>query len=61
MKIKDLALGFQQAYFDGKYEIDSTLTSDQDSLFVGQNLPARLSKLHSTSRKISDTVSIQHN
>ena len=38
MKIKDLALGFQQAYFDGKYEIDSTLTSDQDSLFVGQNL-----------------------
>lgn len=38
MKIKDLALGFQQAYFDGKYEIDSTLISDQDSLFMGQNL-----------------------
>lgn len=38
MKIKDLALGFQQTYFDGKYEIDSTLTSDQDSLFMRQNL-----------------------
>ena len=38
MKIKDLALGFQKTYFDGKYEIDTTLTSDQDSLFMGQNL-----------------------
>lgn len=38
MKIKDLALGFQRAYFEGKYEIDRTLTSDQDSLFMGQNL-----------------------
>lgn len=38
MKIKDLALGFQQTYFDGKYEIDTTLTSDQDSLFMGHNL-----------------------
>ncbi len=38
MKIKDLALGFQQTYFNGKYEIDSTFTSEQDSLFMGQNL-----------------------
>jgi len=38
MKIKDLALGFQQTYFNGKYEIDTTLTSEQDSLFIGQNL-----------------------
>lgn len=38
MKIKDLALGFQQAYFDDKYEIDKTLTSEQDSLFMDQNL-----------------------
>ena len=38
MKIKDLALGFQQTYFEGKYEIDSTLTSEQDSLFMGHNL-----------------------
>ena len=38
MKIKDLAVGFQQIYFQGKYEIDTTLTSEQDSLFVGQNL-----------------------
>lgn len=38
MKIKDLALGFQHTYFEGKYEIDNTLTSEQDSLFMGQNL-----------------------
>ncbi len=39
MKIKDLALGFQHTYFTDKYEIDSTLTSEQDSsLFAGQNL-----------------------
>lgn len=38
MKIRDLALGFQQTYFKGKYEIDSTLTYEQDSLFMGQNL-----------------------
>lgn len=33
MKIKDLALGFQHIYFDGKYEIDETLTAEEDSLF----------------------------
>lgn len=38
MKIKDLALGFQRNFFGGKYEIDETLTSEQDSLFFGQNL-----------------------
>lgn len=38
MKIKDLALGFQRKFFENKYEIDNTLTSEQDSLFVGQNL-----------------------
>lgn len=38
MKIKDLALGFQQTYFSEKYEIDTTLTSEQDSLFADQNL-----------------------
>lgn len=38
MKVKDLALAFQQQYFEGKYEIDATLTSEQDSLFVGENL-----------------------
>lgn len=38
MKIKDLALGFQRDLFGEKYEIDETLTSDQDSLFFGQNL-----------------------
>lgn len=38
MKIKDLALGFQRNFFGSKYEIDETLTSEQDSLFFGQNL-----------------------
>lgn len=38
MKIKDLALGFQRNFFSGKYEIDDTLTAEQDSLFFGQNL-----------------------
>lgn len=38
MKIKDLAVGFQQRYFENKYEIDSTLTAEQDSLFANQNL-----------------------
>ncbi len=38
MKIKDLALGFQRNFFGNKYEIDETLTADQDSLFFGQNL-----------------------
>lgn len=38
MKIKDLALGFQRKFFENKYEIDNTLTSEQDSLFFGQNL-----------------------
>jgi hypothetical protein len=39
MKIKDLAIGFQQTYFQGKYEIDSTLTAEEDKgLFAGQNI-----------------------
>lgn len=39
MKIKDLALGFQRSYFNDKYDIDTTLTSEQDfSLFADQNL-----------------------
>lgn len=38
MKIKDLALGFQRDFFGNKYEIDETLTAEQDSLFFGQNL-----------------------
>lgn len=38
MKIKDLALGFQRLYFGDKYEIDESLTSEQDTLFVDQNL-----------------------
>lgn len=38
MKIKDLALGFQQVFFNDKYDIDTTLSSEQDSLFFGQNL-----------------------
>ncbi|MBD5296153.1 MAG: DEAD/DEAH box helicase family protein [Bacteroides sp.] len=38
MKIKDLALGFQRNFFGDKYDIDETLTDEQDSLFFGQNL-----------------------
>lgn len=38
MKIKDLALGFQRHFFVSKYDIDVTLTAEQDSLFFGQNL-----------------------
>lgn len=38
MKIKDLALGFQRNFFGNKYEIDETMTAEQDSLFFGQNL-----------------------
>lgn len=38
MKIKDLALGFQRNFFENKYEIDETLTSEQDTLFFGQSL-----------------------
>ena len=39
MKIKDLALGFQQAYFQEKYEVDSSFTDEKDKdLFEGQNL-----------------------
>lgn len=38
MKIKDLALGFQRNFFGSKYDIDVTLTAEQDSLFFGQNL-----------------------
>lgn len=37
-KIKDLALGFQRKFFSEKYEIDSTLFSDEDSLFDRKNL-----------------------
>lgn len=38
MKIKDLALGFQRNFFGSKYDLDVTLTAEQDSLFFGQNL-----------------------
>ena len=38
MKIKDLVIGFQRKFFDGKYDIDDTLTSEQDSLFFDQNI-----------------------
>ena len=39
MKIKDLAVGFQQVYFQDKYDIDRTMTSDSDKgLFEGQNI-----------------------
>lgn len=38
LKIKDLALGFQRTYFDGKYEIDKTLTAKEDSPLLGLNL-----------------------
>lgn len=38
MKIKDLALGFQRDFFGDKYEVDQTLTAEQDSLFFGHNL-----------------------
>lgn len=39
MKIKDLALGFQQTYFQDKYEVDTSFTDDKDkTLFEGQNL-----------------------
>lgn len=38
LKIKDLALGFQQKFFDKKYEIDSTLLAEEDSLFDRKDL-----------------------
>ena len=38
LKIKDLALGFQQKFFDRKYEIDSTLLAEEDSLFDRKDL-----------------------
>ncbi len=38
MKIKDLAVGFQQEFFNGKYDIDESLTSDIDSLFTNNSL-----------------------
>lgn len=37
-KIKDLALGFQQKFFNNKYEVDTSLFSEEDSLFSRQNL-----------------------
>lgn len=36
-KIKDLALRFQEKFFDKKYDIDLTLFSEEDYLFKGQN------------------------
>ncbi|MCH5345879.1 MAG: NERD domain-containing protein [Muribaculaceae bacterium] len=36
LKIKDLAIGFQRKFFDGKYEIDETLTSKQDDVLFGE-------------------------
>lgn len=37
-KVKALALKFQEKFFNKKYEIDSTLFTDEDSLFKEQNL-----------------------
>lgn len=36
-KIKDLAIRFQENFFDKKYDIDSTLFAEEDYLFKGQN------------------------
>jgi hypothetical protein len=36
-KIKDLALRFQEKFFDKKYDIDSALFAEEDYLFKGQN------------------------
>mgnify|MGYP000006513581 FL=1 len=38
LKVKALALKFQEKFFNKKYEVDSTLFTDEDSLFKEQNL-----------------------
>jgi hypothetical protein len=41
MKIKDLAVGFQQSYFEDKYEIDRTLTPPEENPDLFDSLDIR--------------------
>lgn len=48
-KIKDLALRFQEKFFDKKYDIDSALFAEEDYLFKGQNQKTRGYRLYQSS------------